>query len=643
MKRKRKLINGEDVRGVAVYTRKSVITNKGDSTGVQYKQSVDYATSQLSLPAGYEFMYYEDKGLSGYYSDRPDFQRMLHDIEAGKIRAVACYKLDRISRKTSDLMRLLEFFERHDVTLLVCSNNINTQISTSKIIIQVLAIIAEFERDILTERIQDNLMELSKDGRWMGGTTPTGFTSQRMSTGSGKNKSAVSFLVPIPEEKALVQKLFSTFFSSRSLHATATELNKEYTTKNGYAFTVLAVRDILKNPIYCTADERAYQYFLDNGANIFGDREKFDAKHGLAVYNKTDQMKIEDYDSTFFNPKYVKATERKPIEVWIVSVGRHEGYIPSDQWIEAQHLMADIAERHNRPHRRTNALLSGLLYCPLCGKPLRVTPESNRWTNGKPRFKYVCSGFRKKACTFKAVSGVELDEFVVQKIASISQENSEYYHDIFEAKLSEYVRSDAEDLEYTRLKKTIEKLNADIAAQVRNLREADAAVRKFIQDDISALTQELSKQESALQRMNDERSNGVELAQDISEVRQKLFSFAEFAKTAKPEVLVTLLQTVVERIYITYDNGIPQCHIYLKGCLKEDYTPLFGTAEYIGIIMVLPMFKTMCDSDRGRKLHPHLRGRTASGRMQPPDEEAPGKVRPGLRTANRCSHADGRL
>ena len=104
----------------------------------------------------------------------------------GKIKAVACYKLDRISRKTSDLMRLLEYFERHDVTLLVCSNNINTRISTSKIIIQVLAIIAEFERDILTERIQDNLMELAKDGRWLGGKTPTGFSSQRVTTGSGK-------------------------------------------------------------------------------------------------------------------------------------------------------------------------------------------------------------------------------------------------------------------------------------------------------------------------------------------------------------------------------------------------------------------------------------------------------------------------
>ena len=186
MRRKSRIKFDNDDRGVAVYTRKSRITNKGDSIGVQFKQSADYATSQLSLPEDYEFLRYEDKGLSGYYSDRPDFQRLLHDIEMGKIRAVACYKLDRISRKTSDLMKLLEFFERYNVALLVCSNNINTQISTSKIIIQVLAIIAEFERDILTERIQDNLMELAKDGRWMGGTTPTGFTAQRVSTGSGR-------------------------------------------------------------------------------------------------------------------------------------------------------------------------------------------------------------------------------------------------------------------------------------------------------------------------------------------------------------------------------------------------------------------------------------------------------------------------
>lgn len=153
-------------------------------------------------------------------------------------------------------MRLLEYFERHDVTLLVCSNNINTMNSTSKIIIQVLAIIAEFERDILTERIQDNLMELAKDGRWLGGATQTGFNSKRVSAGSGKNKSAVSFLVSNTDEKALVQKIYRVFRKNRSIQATSKEINKEHKT------------------------------------------------------NKTDQCKIEDDDSTFFNPKFSRFSHR---------------------------------------------------------------------------------------------------------------------------------------------------------------------------------------------------------------------------------------------------------------------------------------------------------------------------------------------
>lgn len=200
MKKEKRIQPKNDNRPDALYARKSHITNKGDSINVQFKQSTDYAINPLSLPEDYEFLKYEDKGLIGYYSDRPDFQRLLGDIEMGKIKSVTCYKLDRIRRKTSDLMRLLEYIERHDVTLLVRSNNINTRISTSKIIIQVLAIIAEFERDILTERVQDNLMELARDGRWGGGMALTGFASQRVTTGSGKNNSAVSFLIPVADE-----------------------------------------------------------------------------------------------------------------------------------------------------------------------------------------------------------------------------------------------------------------------------------------------------------------------------------------------------------------------------------------------------------------------------------------------------------
>ena len=115
-----------DNRGVAIYARKSRITNKGDSIGVQFKQCAEYAKRELNLEDDFEFLQYEDKGLSGYYSDRPDFQRMLHDVQNGKIKAIVCYKLDRIGRKTADVLRLMDFLDTYNVDLLICSNGINT-------------------------------------------------------------------------------------------------------------------------------------------------------------------------------------------------------------------------------------------------------------------------------------------------------------------------------------------------------------------------------------------------------------------------------------------------------------------------------------------------------------------------------------
>ena len=106
MKKQRKI--EKDNRDVAIYARKSRITNKGDSIGVQFKQCADYAKKELGLDEEYEFLQYEDKGLSGYFSDRPDFQKMLHDVQDGKIKAIVCYKLDEGRKNNMIAIRDLE-------------------------------------------------------------------------------------------------------------------------------------------------------------------------------------------------------------------------------------------------------------------------------------------------------------------------------------------------------------------------------------------------------------------------------------------------------------------------------------------------------------------------------------------------------
>lgn len=599
--------NNEDNRGVAIYARKSRITNKGDSIGVQFKQCAEYAKRELQLDDDYNFMEYEDKGLSGYYSDRPDFQRMLHDIEMGKIRAVVCYKLDRIGRKTSDLLRLLDFLEKHKVNLLICSNNINTASGVSKIFIQIFAVVAEFERDTLTERITDNMMELAKDGRWLGGNTPTGFTVKRVKTGSGKNKSAYSYLESIPEEKAMIQKLYEIFASTRSIKKTADKMNElGYRTKIGSKFNTSTTRLLLKNPVYCVADEMAYNYFYENGGGVCAELSEFDGQHGLSAYNKTDQEKFEDADSTFVSPKFVQLMSAKPVSEWIISVGRHEGFIPSQQWIDTQNMLDSIAEKYNRPHRKTNALLAGLVYCPNCGKRLRVISESNRWTNGKPRFKYVCPGYRLGECTFRAVDGVLLDEFVVKQLSNLSDEDSEYFIKLLNQKASDIFKSSQSEQELIELKKKKTQLETAISNQVKNLREADENLKRFIQEDVRALTDKLSETEKLLQKLEDSRQSQMHAVRDIEEIKERLLSFEKYAKDAQPDVLVTLIQSFVERIYIVDENDERYCHIFIKGCTKEDYNEFFRATGYISstretgtITSKLPL----CDSDECCKSH----------------------------------------
>ena len=220
-------------------------------------------------------------------------------------------------------------------------------------------------------------------------------------------------------------------------------------------------------------------------------------------------------------------------------------------------------------------------HCPHCGRRLSVISESDRWTNGKPRFKYVCPGYRKKECNFKAVDGVLLDEFVVQQLSELSDENSERFRRILEIKIEEVLEQSQTVQEHNIIKKKRDKLKADIAAQTRNLREADGSIKQFIQEDLQNLAEELRETERQLSKLDEGRKNNMIAIRDLEMTKERLLSFAEYAKDAQPEVLVTLIQTIVERIYIVDKDDERYCHIFIKGCSGEDYNGFFQTAGYI--------------------------------------------------------------
>ena len=141
---------------------------------------------------------------------------------------------------------------------------------------------------------------------------------------------------------------------------------------------------------------------------------------------------------------------------------------------------------------------------------------------------------------------------------------------------------------------------------MKNLREADENLKRFIQDDVKGLTDELSETEKLLQKLEDSRQSQMYAVRYIEEIKERLLSFEKYAKDAQPDVLVTLIQSFVERIYIVDENDERYCHIFIKGCTKEDYDEFFRATAYISgaretgtITSKLPL----CDSDECSKTY----------------------------------------
>ena len=126
------------------------------------------------------------------------------------------------------------------------------------------------------------------------------------------------------------------------------------------------------------------------------------------------------------------------------------------------------------------------------------------------------------------------------------------------------------------------------------------ALKRFIQDDIKELTDELAKREATLRRMEDTQSENQYLIHELNGMKKRLLSFEEFAKDAQPEALFTLVHSIVDRIYITTDGTKQKCQVYIKGCATEDYSDVLGAAGYIEEEPLLPVASyvpPMCDLD----------------------------------------------
>ena len=162
----------------AVYTRKSSeegLEQEFNSLDAQREACEAYIASQK--PEGWLLVpdRYDDGGISGATLERPALQRLLADIEAGRVDVVVVYKIDRLSRALMDFSKLVEIFDRNKVTFVSVTQSFNTTTSMGRLTLNILLSFAQFEREVIGERIRDKFAASRKRGMWMGGFVPLGY------------------------------------------------------------------------------------------------------------------------------------------------------------------------------------------------------------------------------------------------------------------------------------------------------------------------------------------------------------------------------------------------------------------------------------------------------------------------------------
>jgi site-specific DNA recombinase len=124
---------------------------------------------------------YDDGGFSGGSLDRPALNRLLEDIKSGKIDCVVVYKVDRLSRSLMDFTRIMETFDKYGVSFVSVTQQFNTTHSMGRLTLNILLSFAQFEREIIGERIRDKIAAQRRKGKWSGGIPVLGYDVDRSS------------------------------------------------------------------------------------------------------------------------------------------------------------------------------------------------------------------------------------------------------------------------------------------------------------------------------------------------------------------------------------------------------------------------------------------------------------------------------
>ena len=292
----------------AVYARTSSneeATQEFGSIEAQREAGLAFIASQREMHWSALDDTYKDADVSGATLDRAGLNRLIRDIEQGVVNVVVVQKIDRLTRRMLDFVRLMEVFDKHDVALVSVSQNLNSKDPMGRLAIHTMMTFAQFEREIIGERIHDKLTATRRKGLWMGSVPPLGYDVRGQT------------LLVNSAEAELVQTIFRRFIELKSTSALVKELHDQGATTKAWSTATGKLRG--GKPI-----DKNYLYKLLNNRMLVGE--------------------------LYFDGDW------KP--------GKHEPIITHELWTQVRTL---IDGRNRTPHQRkpiigNEPLLKGLIF-----------------------------------------------------------------------------------------------------------------------------------------------------------------------------------------------------------------------------------------------------------------------------------------
>lgn len=508
------------MKKVAIYTRKSIYIDNSESITAQLNTCEDYVKNNFK---DYTILKFVDEGYSGANTKRPAFSELEKQIKMNIIDVVVCYRIDRISRSVLDFSRFFSVIEEKNIEFVSVTEKIDTNTPTGRAMMYISSVFGQMEREAISERVRDTLIDMVRRGFWCGGKAPIGYKAIKIRVGDKEHKSLEVNPDTIDFYK-LVVKLFVE--ENLSIGRIVTHLrHKGITTSpnSGALLSTNYIYEILTNPAYVQADNITYDYFKNKGCNMLVPKEKFDGTKALIRWGRHGE-----------GSKHIL----KKINEWNISVGLHDYIITSDIYMQIVSRFG--INKLNLTRKNKIGIVHNILKCK-CGQTMRAKTirGSKVYTYYICRQKHALTSI---ACNMPAKDLKTVDNAIINILKNISLDKNLIDNYVIKPSVLDINRTEQDvEKEISMIKNKIDNL-------INNLSLSETA-SKYLLNQIEILDKNLNSLKIELEQI---RYTNLTKKQNEVEKEDKYIKICELVENIENidyDVLQNMLRDLLKECY----------------------------------------------------------------------------------------------